>query len=461
MNYEIEQVFDDDYEESSSDDGVGVLYPSESNIIWLTNLISQNNGSTNPSQVGDYFYRCRLEIEGHPDLPEKMTAWFIKDLSTDETGKSLLGVLTSTSNHLLNLRYLEDRHNEYGDQDVIKYLFLSGCTILMFIRCYAGNSLEVLFGISHGEARKIQEYLFNFENQIPFTVVKLLVDMTKDPDQLKKDIVKFIHINNITKDLPIPSSNNSLLKQWDAIIEGTKCHKHVHLLHLLYLCITSTDANIVSTNNNKRNEDSTLGCNTMLCSCFPRQRQNFNDPKEFFRNVEELTSTGIELEPSSSGLATISFSGKCFNLKGHLKLPPLIVDEWTEEKLNNLLRYEMFIKKNKLISYIKFMDILIDIEQDVKQLRASRVLQNRLSSDADVANLFNRLGSKFSDPQHDYYRHVKIEIQTHCERKRAIWMTQFYQKYFSNPWAIIGLLAAVIVLSLAAVQAWFAINPRK
>ncbi|KAF4367464.1 hypothetical protein F8388_025882 [Cannabis sativa] len=398
------------------------LILSESDTQWLLDLISQNNGD-NPSQEIDFVYRLNLIILPH-DLPRKIAANFIKSFSNDKIGKSLLQDFTTNSKDLLKLSY----HDENGNKDE-------------------------LFGIHNAKARKIQEDLFRFDNQIPFRVIELLVNLTNNPNQLKEDIVKFIYINNITKDLPIPSSNNFLLKQWDDFIR-IENHKHVHLLHILYLLITSSDGNIVSTN--KKNEENNIlrCCSTISCSCFRRQRPNFNDPKGFFRNVEELKSTGIELKPTSSCLATISFNGKCFNLKGHLKLPPLIVDRWIEEKLHNLLLYEKFFKKHyMLISYVKFMDIFIDREQDVRELRASRVLQNRLSSDADVADLFNRLGSRFSEPPHDFYSDVKTKIQNHCERKCAIWMTQSM--------TIIGVMAAaLIVLSLTAVQTWFAVNPK-
>ncbi|XP_030507032.2 uncharacterized protein LOC115722055 [Cannabis sativa] len=431
------------------------LILSESDTQWLLDLINQNNGD-NPSQEIDFVYRLNLIILPH-DLPRKIAANFIKSFSNDKIGKSLFQDFTTNTKDLLKLSY----HDENGNKGLmIKSLFLSGCTILQFIHSYFLNELDELFGIHNAKARKIQEDLFRFDNQIPFRVIELLVNLTNNPNQLKKDIVKFIYINNITKDLPIPSSNNFLLKQWDDIIR-IENHKHVHLLHILYLLITSSDGNIVSTN--KKNEDNNIlrCCSTISCSCFRRQRPNFNDPKGFFRNVEELKSTGIELKPTSSCLATISFNGKCFNLKGHLKLPPLIVDRWIKEKLHNLLLYEKFFKKHyMLISYVKFMDILIDREQDVRELRASRVLQNRLSSDADVADLFNRLGSRFSEPPHDFYSDVKTKIQNHCERKCAIWMTQVYQQYFSSPWTIIGLMAAAIVLSLTAVQTWFAVNPK-
>ncbi|PON52298.1 hypothetical protein PanWU01x14_210090 [Parasponia andersonii] len=226
---------------------------------------------------------------------------------------------------------------------------------------------------------------------------------------------------------------------------------------------------------------------TCLClpcfDCFHRQRLYLEDfiqteplpddfkrlyhYERFFRGVRELKSTGIEFKPSS-GLASVYFSRRCFNVKGHLRLPPLIVDEWTEQKLINLALYEKWLsgsyKKNWyfVTSYIKFMDFLIDGEQDVEELRASRVLRNRLSNDTQVANLFNKLGSNpyFEPPEDVYNSNVKAQLQTHCGRNCTIWMAQVYQQHFSSPWTIIALLAAAVLLSLTIIQTWYTIRPK-
>lgn len=91
-------------------------------------------------------------------------------------------------------------------------------------------------------------------------------------------------------------------------------------------------------------------------------------------------------------------------MRGHLRLPPITIDEWTERKLLNLVAYEMSLggssKKNFSIitSYIKFLNFLINREQDVQELRASRIIWDRLDSDREVADWFNRIGAKCFEP---------------------------------------------------------------
>lgn len=217
------------------------------------------------------------------------------------------------------------------------------------------------------------------------------------------------------------------------------------------------------------------GCCLPHFNCLGRKRRSINDyfkkisscnySKPFFRNVQELKSAGIEFKPNS-GLGTVSFNTGCINVRGYLKLPPIIVDEWTESKLMNLVAYEMCLGDNYkkdwyfVTSYIKLMDFLVDKEQDVKELRASRMLWNRLSSDADVTTLFNNIGSRCLEPPLDVYSNIKMQIQTHCDGKCATWMTQVYQKHFSSPFTALALLATVIILTLTAIQTWCAVNPK-
>ncbi|XP_062081162.1 UPF0481 protein At3g47200-like [Humulus lupulus] len=178
-------------------------------------------------------------------------------------------------------------------------------------------------------------------------------------------------------------------------------------------------------------------------------------------SAQELKSAGIEFKPSG---ADIAYTSKRFNFKGHLKLPPLTVDEWTKPKLMNLVAYEMClgdVGSYIVTSYVKLMDFLIDKEEDVKELRASRVLWNHLSCDKDVVDLFNDMGSECFKPPKDYYFDVMEELENHCQRKCAIWMAQVYQTHFRSPWTMVALSAAIIALLLTAIQTWYAINPNK
>ncbi|XP_062113905.1 uncharacterized protein LOC133824901 [Humulus lupulus] len=334
---------------------------------------------------------------------------------------------------------------DVGEDALVRILFLDGCTILQFIESYMERrgGLEE-FGIDRDRETLMVEDLFLLQNQIPFQVIVLFFELMKDEDHcanLKMDIVFFLHMNNFMTHEPM------LIYYFydeDELLQIRNCGVHVHLLFLLHSFIAGHKYNRVDQISDPKSK---------------RGGYNFR-----MRSVQELKSAGLEFKPTSTG--SISFSSKCFKINGHLNLPPLIVNERTEYKLKNLVAYEMSLPPHFLdqqtqypvISYVKFIDVLIDKEEDVKVLRASRVIQNHLSSDADVATLINKLGSECFNPPHDLYKKVRKQIETHCQKKRAIWMAQVCEKHFSSPWTIVALLAAALILLLTATQTWYAIR---
>ncbi|PON52317.1 hypothetical protein PanWU01x14_210280 [Parasponia andersonii] len=443
---------------------------------FLRRKVNHLKNYCNPSEfsVGPFHTNDRKLLK--KELKFKLTAAFIESFSKDKTGEGLLEEIKKIIEDLKKCYVEWVISDEYNDDSLARLLFLDGCAVLQFIYSYIHNKLEE-FGIDNHQASLIREDLFLLRNQIPFRVLELLISMCYNPNQLKSAIVNFLHMNNM-----MASVNYELgHKQLTSLLEIKS--QNVHLLELLHsLFILGDDG--VSSEKDKKDGDTTCcpcyhsqkenNCCLPRFTCFHKKRPSLEDflqdghhnynNKRFFRNVKELKSAGIEFKPSS-GLATVSFSSRCFNIRGHLRLPPVTVDEGTERKLMNLVAYEMCLggsKKNWyfVTSYIELMDFLIDNEQDVKELRASSILWNRLSSDKDVANLFNCIGSYCFAPPHDVYSHVKTEIQTHCERKCAIWMAQVYHEHFSSPWTVMAFLAALIVLSLTAVQTWFAIQPK-
>ncbi|KAL5564832.1 hypothetical protein UlMin_027996 [Ulmus minor] len=182
-----------------------------------------------------------------------------------------------------------------------------------------------------------------------------------------------------------------------------------------------------------------------------------------FRNVQELKAAGIELKPSKK----VSFSSGLFG--GCLRLRPILVNNLTAGKLVNLVAYEMCPdyhckitedrKKYGISSYLSFLDSLVDNEQDVKDLRAAHILRHRLSSDKEVADLFNNI-SRISVADDDAYGNVNAKIQEYYERKIRIWIAEFRHAYLRSPWTLLALLAAATALGLTATQVHYAIHPR-
>lgn len=187
--------------------------------------------------------------------------------------------------------------------------------------------------------------------------------------------------------------------------------------------------------------------------------------KQSFRTVQELKAAGIKFKPSDS-LTAISFHSQFF-ITAKLMLPTLVVDDSTECKLFNLVAYEMCLseshpnRKPWVTSYVKLLDLLVDSEQDVKDLRVADILRHSLSSDIDAAKLINSIGSKCFAPPKDAYAGVKKKIETHYRRKCATWVAQAYHAHFSSPWTILALFAATTILALTAIQTWYSMNPKK
>ncbi|GMN23629.1 hypothetical protein TIFTF001_040478 [Ficus carica] len=164
-----------------------------------------------------------------------------------------------------------------------------------------------------------------------------------------------------------------------------------------------------------------------------------------FRNVQELKAAGIKFKPTDS-LKTLTFHSR-FMIRGQLLLPTFVVDNSTARMLLNLVAYE-----------VNLLDLLVDNEQDVKDLRSAGIIRNCLSSDNDVAQLINSIGSNCSLPPSNNFAHVRY-IDKHYKRRCAIWIAQVCHAHFSSPLTVLALVAATVVLALTAVQTWYAVNP--
>ncbi|GMN36959.1 hypothetical protein TIFTF001_042546 [Ficus carica] len=352
------------------------------------------------------------------------------------------------------------------EEELIRLVFLDGCAMLEFIYGYVNQRLN-LFDISNGQAALIQQDMFLLENQIPFRVLEVLMGLGKRGTRAwEDDFLRFIRTSNII----VPDDS---WKAIDMILLRRELYKkpaHILDLNRRMLCIGS-EYEI-------QQFLQRLTCCyiffflyvlTLVCcvmNCFNKSDDDPSDyrsTKQTFRNVQELKAAGIMFKPSRS-LETILFHSR-FTITGQLKLPTLVVDDTTARKFFNLVAFEMCLPTNKetkywVTSYINLLDLLIDNEQDVKDLRTADTLRNGLSSDVQVAQLINLIGSKCFAPPKDAYGDVKNDIEKHYKRRCAIWMAQACHGHFNSPWTILALFAATTELVLTANQTWFAVNPK-
>ncbi|KAI4356957.1 hypothetical protein L6164_000933 [Bauhinia variegata] len=276
--------------------------------------------------------------------------------------------------------------------------------------------------------------LLLLENQLPYQVLKLLVHDEMEVE-LKLSMRRFCELQNMFK-VKYSSQHRPFLTEPERqkqIVESTGPPSHI--LDCLY--------------------------NTVLS--FPESGQTMDDlpvrlldqEQITYRSIRELKASAIQIERiENDALASFSRSKGCFFDTARLRLRPLILDDSTIPILLNLIAYEMcsdFKNDFHISSFIKFLDLLIDDPEDVKELRREGILQHSLGSDKHVSEFFNIIGSGLVQNPHafPFLNHV---MEWHYKNKFRIWMAEAYYTHCRSPLTIIALTAAATLLILTIIQ---------
>ncbi|XVF40956.1 hypothetical protein PTKIN_Ptkin01aG0242700 [Pterospermum kingtungense] len=199
------------------------------------------------------------------------------------------------------------------------------------------------------------------------------------------------------------------------------------------------------------------------CSMIGKLLMGFGSEKQHnktFRSIKELKEAGIHVSPSeTSSLRDVSFY---FGFLGTLKIPRILVDDSTGSKFMNLVNYEMcpdFKNDFEVTSYLCFLDSLIDIAQDVKELRHAGMLLNYMGSDDDVADLFNTMTTDLV-PDLEMYKQVTNDIRKYCDNPWTTSIAKASYTHFSTPRSILGFLGALLGLLFTAIQAYYSLRKK-
>ncbi|PWA38091.1 hypothetical protein CTI12_AA584450 [Artemisia annua] len=108
-----------------------------------------------------------------------------------------------------------------------------------------------------------------------------------------------------------------------------------------------------------------------------------------FRSVMEMAKAWIIFSSVNGGISEIGFNNKTSTLS----LPVINLGVNTEVYLRNLVAYEACVAAGPVVvaRYTEIMNGIIDTEEDAKFLRERGIVLNRLKSDKEVADLWNRM----------------------------------------------------------------------
>ncbi|KAK3441836.1 hypothetical protein EUGRSUZ_B02116 [Eucalyptus grandis] len=167
----------------------------------------------------------------------------------------------------------------------------------------------------------------------------------------------------------------------------------------------------------------------------------------------------IKFSPRATEL--VATRSKClFNIKfedGELKISCLVLHDWIESLFRNIIAFEQCYYKNasnrNLISYMVFMDHLVDTPADTELLMDKGIVENWLSNKEAPTNLINAFCRETSMLRYEYYFHsLSNELVELCQRPYNKWKATLKRDYYSNPWVIISVIATVALLLLTVVQ---------
>lgn len=164
------------------------------------------------------------------------------------------------------------------------------------------------------------------------------------------------------------------------------------------------------------------------------------------RCMTELNEAGIRFKKSETqSLRDISFNN------GILRLPSIVIDDSTESTFLNLIAFERFHvgAGNEITSYVFLMDNLIDSERDVALLNSNGIIQNAMGSDKAVAQLFNSLSKDTTLDPESSLENLHRRVNEYCKQPFHQWRANLCHTYFRSPWALILLIAGIILFALA------------
>ncbi|OMP01918.1 hypothetical protein COLO4_11472 [Corchorus olitorius] len=171
--------------------------------------------------------------------------------------------------------------------------------------------------------------------------------------------------------------------------------------------------------------------------------------------VSELREAGIKFKKRKTDrFWDIKFKD------GILRIPRLLIHDGTKSLFLNLISFEQchIDCSNDITSYVIFMDNLINSHEDVAYLHYFGIIEHWLGSDAEVADLFNRLCQEVVfDINNSYLSHLSEDVNRYYNNRWNTWRAALKHRYFNNPWAIISLFAAFILLLLTFAQTFYGI----
>ncbi|XP_062024413.1 UPF0481 protein At3g47200-like [Rosa rugosa] len=176
--------------------------------------------------------------------------------------------------------------------------------------------------------------------------------------------------------------------------------------------------------------------------------------KQLMPCATTLAQAGVQFSNMDYSIMNITFRDKVFII------PQIAIGESTESLFRNLIAFEQCYPghSHMVTSYVVFMDQLIASSKDMDFLSEKRIIANWRGSD-DSFQFFNKLHEGTSLKKFHYHG-ICAKVNEYYAKDK--WLNTIMREfstveklkrdYLSNPWKVISVIAASILLSLTVVQ---------
>ncbi|XP_042507757.1 UPF0481 protein At3g47200-like [Macadamia integrifolia] len=343
--------------------------------------------------------------------------------------------------------------------EFVEMLVLDGCFVLEFFRGAAQDFKHLGYSRNdpvfafRGVMHSIQRDMIMLENQIPlFVLDRLLGLQIGEPDQrglVAKLALRFFD--------PLTPTDEPLRERDMNKLESSVTH------------ITSTPFDPLS-------DQTGLHCLDVFRRSLLRKGPTPEPPsasrkwmkwrsqavrvadkrrQQLIHCVTDLKEAGVQFKKRKTDrFWDIKFEN------GILWIPRLLIHDGTKSLFLNLIAFEQCHLDcgNEITSYVIFMDNLINSPEDVAYLHYCDIIEHWLGSDAEVAELFNRLCQEvvYEIDKSELSR-LSEKVNRYCNYRWNSWRASLAHNYFNNPWAIISVFAAIFLLLLTSAQTFYSV----
>ncbi|KAJ6818523.1 UPF0481 protein-like [Iris pallida] len=278
----------------------------------------------------------------------------------------------------------------------------------------------------------VQYDLLMLENQIPYVVLLHIYHLATTPPSYRGD---YYYLSQLAHAF----FNNHLPRDRLVIPPEDVVPQYHHLLHFFHSCIMPE------------------GYRHKLLDV----SSTTNRPAPLYRrgsvpSATRLKEAGIVFKAKEGADSFLDVGFR----DGVMEIPTLKVYDHTECLFRNLIAFEQCFPGagGYFGAYAMMMDCLISAPEDAALLHRYGCIASGLGDPGCAARLFNDLRKDAAADRRSCYLSAAFEgMRRHCDSRWNRWRAKLMRDYFGNPWSVLSLAAALVLIFLTVVQALFSV----